>query len=292
MSRLNAFKYLSVKSAIRNLNENTIYFAHPKILNDTLEVQFDLATSDSFIRVIEDTVSKVAKQRGEKQFKFPGSFLEKFKSINDKENHRFQEFCQNIGICSLALRPDHQALWAYYSNEGRGVCFEFDFSKDFMRQHQLRVSIVEYTNKPRIINRADDWSDIFLDLAAEFPKASINDLLKHTLEESFRKKWGLMAATRTCSQKHIDWKHENELRLLYPKGNTALPILKDSLSAVHFLDFDFIRERNNQCDFKGLCKILMTIHRNYPNVKIKFWTFHHGRISSIGQDMDFKTIPI
>lgn len=53
-------------------------------------------------------------------------------------------------------------MWAYYSDWGKGVCFELEWTCEVLDEHQLLLQPVYYTNAPRVLNQAEDWRAEFL----------------------------------------------------------------------------------------------------------------------------------
>jgi hypothetical protein len=192
-------------------------------------------------------------------------------------NAIFQAYCQQMGIFSAARRVDHQAMWAYYANNGQGFCFELALTPKIMDQNQLWATDVVYDSQARIHNRADDWRVAFLQLAAEHPTLGCEALYALSQEKPFRIKWGVYTASRAVSIKHTDWAHEQELRVLAPHSG-PLPILSEVLKRVHF--FGTKGEKWPQ-----VCEQLRT---RYPAVELMHWQFSHGALSSVGTEMEFR----
>lgn len=274
------FKYVSAKRAEHCLDEGTLYLARPDELNDALEAQFTSGSAEEYLATIEATIADVARQRGESPMSFPRDVLPEFAAVHRRENHHLQAFCEHIGICSLASRPNHQAMWAHYSGGGEGICLELRLSREVLEAHELLYGPVTYSDAPRAINRAEDWGATFQELAAQYPNASVQDLLPVTLEESFRRRMGLHMAQRATSVKHPDWAHEDEIRLLGPKGQKPLPILDEVLTQVHFLGT------------KGICRVAPLLVRQYPSVNLVQWTFSHGELQTQAQPMQIKMVPV
>lgn len=74
-------------------------------------------------------------------------------------------------------------MWAYYGECGEGVCLELTLPSEVMKSHQLLAGPVTYCDAPRVLNRAEDWRTTFLELAEQYPKATIQDLQRMSLEE-------------------------------------------------------------------------------------------------------------
>lgn len=279
--RLTCFKYRSPSAALRCLAEGTLYFAKPCELNDALEAKYEHAAPEDFSHVMAQTYSEISQQRGGPALEFDQRGMAEMAEAHARECQRLQAFTEQIGIFSAAQRPDHQAMWAYYANNASGVCFELEWSQEIADRHQLWATDVQYQETARIHNRADDWRAPFLDLAAEHPSASLEELHQLSLEESTRRKWGVLTASRAASIKHTDWSHEKEIRLLAPKYG-ALPVLGEVLKGVHYA-------RTDGEHWGAIMQLLLTY---YPNVERMLWQFNHGVISAVPTPMEFRLIPI
>lgn len=278
---LTCFKYRSPTAALRCLAEGTLYFAKPQELNDTLEAKYEHATSEDFTRLMAQTYSEINQQCGGPIFQFSPHAMAEMAKANARENQRLQDFTDQIGIFSAARRPDHQAMWAYYADNASGVCFELEWSADIANRHQLWATDVVYQETARIHSRADDWRTVFLELAREHPDASLEGLHQLSLEESARRKWGILTASRSASVKHTDWSHEKEIRLLAPKS-AALPILGEVLKRVHYV----------RTDGEHWVKIMQLLATRYPSVEFVRWQFSHGELNTIPTLMEIRLVPV
>lgn len=280
MPGFTAFKYVSAAGAERCLNDGTLYLASPEQLNDTLEARFTTASAEAYLRITEDTLMEIARQRGETRLTFDRGALPEFTDVNQNENDRFQAFCEQVGICSLAKRPNHQAMWAYYGEDGNGLCLELKFSEKVLKGNQLLLGPVQYSDQPRVLNRAEDLRTSLLEMAKQHPTTPLRDLLRMSLDVPFRRRMGLRMAQRATSLKHTDWKHEDEIRLLGPKGGKPLPILEKVLTRIHFRDI------------KAVTRFAPLLVKRYPNVQLMKWSFDHGELQAHGQPMTLKLIPV
>lgn len=280
MPGFTAFKYVSAARADQCLNDGTLYLASPEQLNDTLEARFTTASTEAYLEITEATLAEIAHRRGEAPLTFNREALPEFTGVNQEENDRFQSFCEQVGICSLAKRPNHQAMWAYYGEGRNGLCLELEFSSEVLKDNQLLPGPVQYSDHPRVLNRAEDWRTSFLELADQYPKAPLRELLRMSLDIPFRRRMGLRMAQRATSLKHPDWAHEDEIRLLGPKGRKPLPILNQVLTCIHFRDI------------KAVIRVAPLLVERYPHVQFMHWTFDHGELQAHGQPMAFKLIPV
>ncbi len=280
-SPLTCFKYRTSAAALRCLAEGSLYFAKPSELNDTLEAKYDHDTPQSFTQVMTQTYSEISQQRGGPALEFDQRGVAEMAEAHARECQRLQAFTEQIGIFSAAQRPDHQAMWAYYADNASGVCFELEWNQEITDRHQLWATDVQYHGKARVHNRADDWRHVFLELARDHADASLERLHQLSLEESARRKSGILTASRAASVKHTDWAHEQEIRLLAPKSG-ALPVLGEVLRRVHFV----------RTDGEHWGAIMQLLRAYYPAVEMTHWKFSHGELSAIPTPMEFRLVPI
>lgn len=278
--RLICFKYRSGDAALRCLAESTLYFAKPNELNDILEAKFDHAAHEDFGGIFERTLSEVSLHRGGPALAFDQNYLPDLVVVSSEENERFRVSCDELGIFSAARRPDHQAMWAYYAENCQGVCFELEWTPSILSKNQILAVDVTYSHEARVHNRAEDWRSVFLDLAEKNPRATVAELQELSLEEPFRRRWGILTTARAASVKHSDWAHESEIRLMAPRSGARL-VLADVLKRVHFIRTDGAKWIN----------IMQELYANYPAVELVCWTIHHGLVTSSGQKVEFKLVP-
>ena len=278
---LTCFKYRSPSAALRCLAEGSLYFAKPRELNDTLEAKYEHATPGDFARVMTQTYSEISQPRGGQALAFDQRGTAEMAEAHARECQRLQAFTEQIGIFSAAQRPDHQAMWAYYADNASGVCLELEWSHEIADRHQLWATDVQYHGEARIHNRAEDWRHVFLELARENPSASLETLHQLSLEESARRKSGILSASRAVSVKHTDWAHEKEIRLMAPKPG-ALQVLGEVLKRVHYV----------RTDGEHWGAIMQLLRAYYPSVEIVHWQFSHGEFSAIPTPMEIRLIPV
>ena len=91
---LTCFKYRTLASAKRCLEENTLYFAKPDSLNDTLEAKYDSASSKDFYDFIKNVYNEVSLKKtgvGLSLSNIEGDDLNELVKANVKENNRFKD---------------------------------------------------------------------------------------------------------------------------------------------------------------------------------------------------------
>lgn len=267
------FKYRSFDSALKCLQDGTLYFSHPSKLNDILETKYQNASFQSFISVMEQTLNQIARQRGESKFNFDHSNKDQVEKFYAAENKRLENFLRDeeagIGIFSAATRVNDQAMWAYYA-QTTGVCFELEWSSDFLQENKIIFRDVDYKKTTRIHNRAEDWKRVFLELARNNPIASVEDLQELSMSEENLSYWGRLTVSRAASVKHTDWKHEKEIRFLKHKHG-ALHGLSSVLKKVHFV--------HPMCD--NINQIDRILKDKYPLVELVRWEFIDGNLKQV-----------
>ncbi|WP_180125053.1 DUF2971 domain-containing protein [Rhodoferax sp. BLA1] len=248
------FKYRSGAAALRGLSDGACYFAHAGELNDSLEAKFAPADPFSYARTLAQTLTELAIQRKEPaKYEPEEESAEYLSKLIREEDQTFAANCQRVGIFSGTKRPDNQPMWAYYCNDGRGVCFEFEWPRDVIEQFSLRPTFVHYTDQPRVHDRFEDMRAELLAVGDKHPDWTVEQLHKHSQTHEFIARWMARSMSRAVSIKHSDWAHEHELRMLSPKAG-PLPILRQILKRVYF----------TRTDFPEWGPIMMLLHQLYP----------------------------
>lgn len=260
-----SFKYRSGPTALRSLSDGTVYFAKPCELNDALEAQFEPSTSPQFSMTLAATLTELAKSRNEPHRYVPDElFAAEFDQHMARDDENFKAACQQLGLFSSARRPDSQPMWAYYCGDSKGVCFELEWPDELLATYQLIPTVVQYSDAPRIHNRADDLRLALLALGEEHPDWTVDAIEKHSLTEVFNRDWMVRSMGRAVSTKHADWEHESELRVISPAAGSR-PILKGILKRIYFV----------RTDFPEWGPIMMLLHQLYPDVELAQIQFSH-----------------
>jgi hypothetical protein len=262
---MTCYKYVSGASALRILATGSLYFASPDELNDSLEANFDFADVSRFARVFNTTFDELALRRGYAgDLSYPAEPPEGLQPVNEEENANFRLGCRQVGIFSAAPRPDNQPMWAYYSNNGQGMCFRLEWSQEIINEHNLFPTKVTYTTEPRVHNRADDLRDLLLEVDQQNPAWTMAQLARFSMTEEFRRRWGIRSTARAVSMKHADWQHEEEIRILAPQSGPKT-LLREVLREAYFV----------RSDATEWGSFIMLLHRLYPDVSLADVSFNH-----------------
>lgn len=276
------FKYRSGAAALRSLSDGCCYFAHAGELNDSLEAKFAPVAPSSYAQTLAQTLTELAGRRKESaRYEPEEGSADLLSKLIQEEDETFAANCQRVGIFSGTKRPDSQPMWAYYCNDGRGVCFEFEWPSDVLKQFNLRPTFVRYTDQPRVHNRFEDMREELLALGSKHPNWTTEHLYEYSQTQDFIAGWMARSISRAVSTKHSDWAHEHELRMLSPRAG-PLPILRQILKRVYF----------TRTDFPEWGPIMMLLHQLYPSVKVAQVAFNHTEPLVSIQHLEAKLVPV
>lgn len=280
--RLTNFKYRSGSAALRSLSDGTLYFARPDELNDSLEAKFAPADPTSYQRRLAQTLTELAAEKNE-PFKYEpeDGVAEYYAKMNQELDTTFATHCQKVGICSGTKRPSNQPLWAYYCNDSRGFCFQFEWPDDVIQKFSLRPTFVHYTSESRVHDRFEDMHAELIEAGKQNPDWSAEQIHQHFYSQNFFTRWLVRSMGRAVSNKHADWAHEEELRMLSPVAG-PLPILKQILKRVYF----------TRTDFPEWGPVQMLLHQLYPDVELARVIFNHTEPLVHIQPMHRKLVPV
>lgn len=277
-----SFKYRSGAAALRCLSDGLAYFASPSELNDSLEAKFDHSTVADYIASMDQSIRKVAQQRGNAGgYTVPESELASYETRIARENERFSKATQGVGIYSTASRPDNQPMWAYYCDNSKGFCFELEWPDTVLGRYQVAPVGVLYSSVARVHNRADIFGTLIREEAELHPDWSMDRILEETRSEFFIFRFNMLNTCRAVSIKHSDWAHEGEVRFVTPRAG-PLPIMGQVLKRVYFV----------RTDFPEWGPVMMLLHQLYPSVELAQLTFQHTEPYVEVKGMTKQLIPI
>lgn len=149
-------------------------------------------------------------------------------NIQETLNNIRKESLSKIGVCCFSKNNSNLIMWSHYADSHQGFCLEFDsnfepFSKNF-----------EVTYK------------------SEIPDINADLLFNEEVEPEFLQK--------LLSFKSIDWKHEEEIRVIHKESNKSYNYPTRSLKAIYF------GIRANQSDIEIICSIIKS-----QNPTVKFY---------------------
>lgn len=277
-----SFKYRSGPAALRCLSDGLAYFASPLELNDTLEAKFDHSSAADYIASLNRSIRGIAEQRGcAGGYTVPEGQLASYEARIAREDATFLEATQRVGIYSTASRPDNQPMWAYYSDNSKGFCFELEWSDAVLSRYQIAPVGVLYSSVARAHNRADLFGTLIREEAQLHPDWSMDQILEETRTEFFLFRFNMLNTCRAVSIKHSDWAHEREVRFVTPRTG-PLPIMGQVLKRIYFV----------RTDFPEWGPVMMLLQQLYPNVELARLTFQHVEPYVEVRGMTTKLIPV
>ena len=277
-----SFKYRSGPAALRCLSDGAAYFASPSEFNDCLEAKFDHSSAADYLASMDRSIRGVAQQRGcAGGYTVPEGELAAFEASNGRDDASFLEATQRIGIYSTASRPDNQPMWAYYSDNSKGFCFELEWSDAVLGRYQILPVGVLYSSVERVHNRADIFDTLIREEAELHPDWSMDRILEETRSDFFRFRFQALNTCRAVSIKHSDWAHEREVRFVTPHVG-PLPIMGQVLKRVYFV----------RTDFPEWGPVMMLLPQLYPDVELVQLTFQHTTPYVEARPMTRKLVPL
>ncbi len=149
------------------------------------------------------------------------------KMINNVLETERGELFKNIGVACFSEKCDDILMWSYYTDGHKGFCLEFDTSYEpFNKSHK-----VEYV-----------------------PNSIKVDPIKVLFEENNH---GYIIESYLAT-KYIDWKHEQEWRVIHKEKNKEYIYKPNALSGVYF---------GAKIDFTDLEIISLIVKGQNPNAK-------------------------
>ncbi len=140
---------------------------------------------------------------------------------------------RNLGILCLTDRNDNDLMWAHYADSHRGVCIEFDISRDL---------------------------DTFC-----FPKAVTYD--DNVRRFNYIRSWNLRKgadATEAIFHKSADWAYEQEYRVVRIDGAGIVPF---DITALRNICFGIDTPTDEIAEIRALCR-----RKNYTHISFSQMT--------------------
>ena len=300
------FKYLSPKR-IDVLKKQQIRFTQPKYFNDPFEHLPNmpmLMNEDMFEKIfginvissilapsMQPAIREIIVRMNEKLFPIEQADISKaydflnamqdpainkaFKTaLTAESEHNFgspirEKIDLNIGVLSLTKRNDNLSMWAHYAQEHSGFVIEFDSDSPFFQYPESVFNIFKSTQTVKYLTKRP--------VVVPFLKSGRSD------------KWIEKVAESIFLTKSLDWKLEEELRLVrLLKHLDTCAILKSQ--QIHFKQFNSSLIKNiflgAQCsdNFEKRIKRLLR-QKHYSHVEL-----YRGLISPTEYQVDFTLI--
>ncbi|MFA5702704.1 MAG: DUF2971 domain-containing protein [Advenella sp.] len=147
----------------------------------------------------------------------PAEFNDPFDSqltiefCNKDNNKLFKDYTQSKAVSCFSKKMDSILMWSHYADSHKGFCIGIDYPE---LENSDLLSCVNY-------------SENFLEVDHE-------NFLHSNKKGKINKEW-----EKILTQKHIDWKYEEEVRLILQLDDPVakgkyFPLLKDSIKEIYF----------------------------------------------------------
>lgn len=189
------FRYSHI--SLEMLITREVWFSNPEAFNDPFDchLNFDkYIPEDKYESCLRWQLKREGRSEAQieddlKQLIFPdGHIHEEAKKVIDNISDSTLNVLKNIGVLCLSTKNDSATMWAHYADNHKGFCIGFLIPKE--------VGPVKVSYCPKA------------------PKVNFSNLFDEPEEGEY--KW--------IFSKHIDWKEENEWRVVVKEGNKLFPI--------------------------------------------------------------------
>ena len=232
MSENQFFKFRRIdKRFIESLVKGTLYFAHPRDLNDPFDCKLDVR------KAISNAVSKLEGESRDKlqELSQDPALLGELKRIEE------------VGICSFSLELKKTLLWSHYADDHKGVSVLYDFPTSFFEEKAAADEIIGVSKVTYKENYLTDW---FVSIANDLPWES-SKLVKKL-------------AKKIWTAKSPAWDDEEEARIISLRAG-SLKIPEASIKQICFglrtpdEDIELVQQIVHAFDYEvGFCKVERT----------------------------------
>lgn len=175
--------------------------------------------------ILENDIANFIEQKNADYEKFILEETEKFKNINLDIRNRQKMFC-------VAESYDIESMWAYYGDESRGFCIEYDFNKGKGLSKTFK-SVLLLMCKVKYANRRKRFTFINM----------IDELVRHGGQDKEATARINKQIFEQITLKNKAWQHEKEWRLIVDTKMQKLPV--DIVSAI-YIDESMISTEKGQ----------------------------------------------
>jgi hypothetical protein len=171
------FKYRPVNEFLfKILSDKAIYHAGKDSFNDPLDginaykLDFTLEDIKTFFLKLGENVPDLEK-RQRQHLQLVEYFGVKLDAFEEKCKHLFFKDIADFGISCFTTKNDNFLMWSHYADKHKGVCLEFDFSKeiglldsgqlDATDSYMLNFRKVNYSGSVPVVNIKEIFAERF-----------------------------------------------------------------------------------------------------------------------------------
>lgn len=225
--------------SVDTLNWNWGRYTNYKMEDDGTE-QYDIE-EPYFTDLFYNSLKYVSRKEN-----FIKELKEKAVFLKNKALYDFLEIYEKMGICSFSNTIKDIQMWAYYADNHKGFCIEYEVDQDEMKKNELILKKVIYKNKR--------------------PETIVTD--KEIKREKFLK--------QICTKSHL-WDHEKEVRMISFRTSNNLIKFPGKIKSVTFginmpfhertIITDLISSKDKEIKFylARISNDIYTVHRTSLN---------------------------
>lgn len=193
------YKYVDIETAKRILENSTLKFSKPSEFNDPFDCNLTIDTNNSQ-EEIEAYISLVkrSKNLNDEQVKELRRSFHSPKKLHAITNQSISDAKETFGVTCFSKNPDSILMWSHYADKHRGACLKLNILAD--AEFFMTPFPVKYKKK--------------------YPKYNY-----------IRNREG--TAKFLLETKSIDWKYENEIRVM-KRGANLYNFKKEALCGIIF----------------------------------------------------------
>jgi Protein of unknown function (DUF2971) len=205
------FKYTSFESAVKIIQNNTLYFSKPLEFNDPFEMTnslIDTSYTKNDLRIWLNSLPDLSNNQRKQLLK---DYHNKKEVIAQAIERSFNQLKSSTGVCCFSKCYKKTLMWSHYAENHSGVCLGFDISP--LNPNEFFLLLVNYIDKIVPLNYFRDIEAILFYWI--YSKSKI-------------------------------WEYEDEVRAVYTNQNGLIPFDKNCLKEVFF---GLRTEENNRTQF-------------------------------------------
>ena len=202
LNNVKIYKYHKINKFLYDLLINSeIWCADPYTFNDPFDCNLTIDgnnTSEQIRNYFRVANWNNSKETDEDIRRLVETNFEDKKAFQKKINSISKKIIQTMGLACFAQTKDNLLMWAHYTEEHKGICLEFDYTKDLNFFRPLKRVI--YDEKYPVYNYYEDKKNV------------VGQLMLH---------------------KSRHWEYEEQLRLIKKKKG-LYPFAPESLKTIYF----------------------------------------------------------
>ncbi len=200
-----------------------------------------------------------------------------FETIKQECDDLFSKYCNEIEklrnryamACFTTNKAQYNlAMWAHYADNYSGFCCKFNLEKTgIVSKDEQSQKLLSLIKKVRYVKK--------------FPQIDVKKLLEIPVNEIYHNKYVNNFIKNNLNKKYIQWKYENEYRLIIDKEDTSFVKKIETINGFT-IDFSYLKELYIYSNKHSIRKelVISAIAKKY-NVKYYTLTLSRGNLELI-----------